>query len=255
MNILIFLVVLLGCGGDVFYAFKKADEKSLDISYMQTSSLKDAIDILNDMSFSDPNYRHYAEIKVTAHSDRSITAPFSGQNVVYYTNECFSVTQETKVTYDSNNKRHTRTVKVEHELASDASSNPLWIKDNSISTPIYLDLQSFDSHVELTQGCDRFEQKNSQFARTHFTDFRGGSDFLGFRLKESILRESQPLYILGELYKMGNEFYFGKAHQAGKTSLLSVKSEDQILEDVKKQKTMAIVKAVGVAILALIFIL
>lgn len=253
MNTLLFIAILIGCIAYVFYAFKQADTKSLDISYTHTSSLKDAIDILDTMCTTDPNYRHFAEIKVTAHGDRTLTAPFSGQNVIYYTNQCFSVTQEKQVTYDSENRRRERMVKKEHELSSDTSAAPIQIKDSSIDSPIFLDLQSFSGTIDLTEACDRFEQKNSPFARTYFSSYHGGTNFLGFRLKESILREGQPLYILGELYRMGNDLYFGHAHQSNKTSIVSVKSEDQILTDVKKEKTKALITAAGVALLAFYF--
>lgn len=255
MNTLIFIAVLAGCVGYVFYAFKQADTKSLDISYTHTSALKDAIDILDNMHTTDPNYRHFAEIKVTAHGDRPLSAPYSNQNVIYYTNQCFAVTQEKKVTYDSQNRRHETTVKKETALSCDTSSEPILIKDNSITSSIYLDLQSFAGEMDLTPGCDRFEPKTSQFARTMHSHYTGGSNFLGFRLKEEILREGQPLYVLGELYRMGNALYFGSAHQSNKTSMVSVKSEDQILTDVKKSKTSALVKAAGIAVLAAIILL
>ncbi|SHH68511.1 E3 Ubiquitin ligase [Clostridium collagenovorans DSM 3089] len=253
MNVLIFILVIIACVGYVIYVFKQADSKSLDISYMKTSSLSDAISVLDEMSNSDTNYRHYAEIKVTAHGNNSFPAPFSGQSVIYYSNQCFSVTQEKQVTYDKENKRHERIVKRESELSSDNSSEPIFIKDNSIESPILLDLQSFGSKSDLTAGCDRFENKDSQFSRSHFSNYRSGADFLGFRLKERILREGQPLYILGELYRMGNDLYFGYAHQANKSSMVSVKSEDQILNDVKGEKTKALITAAGVAIVAFFF--
>lgn len=253
MKILIFLLVLCGCAAYVLYAFKKANAKSLDISFMQTSSLKDIIDIFSEMAQTDSNYRHYAEVKVTAHGEHSLKAPFSGQEAIYYSNQCFSVTQETHVTYDSNNKKHTRTSKKEQLLSNDTSSEPIFITDKSYTTPMCLDIQSFGESIELTSACDRFEQKNSPFARTHFSGFQSGSNFLGFRLKESILREGQPLYILGELYQMGDTLYFGKAHQANKTSLVSTKSEEQILNDVKKEKMIAVMAAAGVLIASIIF--
>ncbi|MGL4346070.1 MAG: GIDE domain-containing protein [Cellulosilyticaceae bacterium] len=254
MEWIIFVVVLCGCVGYVFYAFKKADAKSLDIGYTQTTSLKDALEVFEEMAQSDPSYRHYVEIKGNAQGDKVLKAPFSGQDAIFYTNRSYSVTQETHVSYDNKGNKRTRTSKTEHELASEVSAEMIGITDGSCEQRVYIDMGSFEQVRDLTAGCDRFEQKSSPFARQYFSGFQGGSNFLGFRLKESILRQNQPLYVLGELYKMGSEFYLGRAHVANKTSMLSVKSEEQILHEVKKEKVTAIVAAAGILIAAFVLI-
>lgn len=256
METLIGIIAIVAGIGYVVYSFKKADAKVLDVSFTQTTPLKDAVEIFDEMGQTDPSYRHYVEIKGTVHGDEVLTAPFSNREAIYYSNTCYSVTQESHVTTDSNGNKRTRTVKKEQELASETSSESIYVTDNSCDQKIYVDIQSFEKNVDLTKGCDKFEQKNSQWSTRYGSGFhRGaGSNFLGFRLKESILMNAQPLYILGELYKMGDKMYLGKAQMGNKTSFLSIKSEEQIVNDTKAEKMRALF-AGGAAVLVALFFL
>lgn len=245
----IFIGVFFILIGVVFaiYRFKKNSATVLEIKYTQTTSIADAKDIVENMLSSDPNYHHYVELKGVLNTDEVVVAPFCGRQVAYYENKCYSVTEETKVTHDSNGNARTRVQKSERELSSEKSSTPMYIKDQSCNTPVYVDIGSFGPDATIQVGCDRFENNNSQWMSSHSHMFSshgahcGGSRFLGYRLKENILNVNQPLYILGELYMNGDSLYIGRSMVSKKPYKLSFMSEDQLISDIKKGNLVAFV--------------
>lgn len=245
-----FLLIVGGIAFGIFQ-YKHNDKKRIEMQYMQTSSIRDALDIVENMSATAPDYRHYVEIKGTAQRDEAMMAPYSGRNVVYYRNRCLSVYEETRTVTDNEGHRHTQRYQREDELASEASPADFFIKDQSSDVKVYVDMESFGGNAELVSACDRFESQTSSWIRDNQSRFqflnqgfyggRSGSRLLGYRFKESILPAGQPLYLLGELYKMGDRFYIGKALTAKKPSALSYKSEDQLVEETKQSKLIGIV--------------
>lgn len=252
----IFAIIMICVGiGIGWYGYKKASDKTLDVEYMQTSSMKDALEVFESMADSDPSYRHYVELKGSVFGNETLKAPFSERDSIYYENACYSVTQETSTYRDKNGNVRTSTRKVETLLSNEKSPVNIYVEDNTSSTRIYLDMQSFDtSEVDLSSVCDRFESKGSPWISRYGNRFSShvGSNFLGYRLKEGILVNNQPLYMLGELYKMGDVICLGKAQLGNKTSVISVKSEGQLVNEAKKQKIMSLVAGGVVVLIAII---
>lgn len=68
---------------------------------------------------------------------------------------------------------------------------------------------------------------------------------MGYRFFEEILPENQPMYILGEIHKRGNRLYVGRSVTTKKPSHVTYKSEEELLDDVKNEKFVALAIAVG----------
>lgn len=316
----------------------KSNKQTLEMRYMQTSTIADAIDIVESMSMSDPNYHHYVELKGLVQCDERIVGPFCNREVAYYSNTCYSVSQQSSTVRGGGGSQST-TTKKETVVSSEKSYVPFYMQDASGATRVYIDIESFGKDVDLQQGCDRFESANSDFSRRYqqnttqstypnnlqyersyacadlfgnrlaFAGGRpphgrppgggrpmgrptgrppmggrppqrhnpgmmggmmggmiaggmmggamaggGGTRFLGYRLKEDVLFNRQPIYVLGELYRNGDQYYIGRSVVSKKVSKLSYKSEDQLVSDTSKAKWVSLAVGGIIALAGIVFI-
>ncbi len=254
MQILLGIVLILGGAAGGFFMFKRFEAAAMEMQYMQTSSVSEAIDLMESMLSTDPSYRHYVELKGVINSEEPVTAPFSGRQAAFYSNQCYSVNEETQTKRDSQGNTRTEIVKKENQISSEKSPVPTFLKDPSSETPVYIDMDSFGGAVELQPGCDRFEAHNSSWLQQnhHYVsrwNYYPQARFLGYRLKEQLLAANQPIYALGELYASGGRYYIGKSYVDKKHSKLTYKSEDQLVNDTKNKKWLAI--AIGAGCIAI----
>ncbi|WKY48714.1 GIDE domain-containing protein [Eubacteriaceae bacterium ES3] len=261
MGYIIGILIMVGAIAYAVVTFRKNTQKAEEIQFQQTTCIKDVLDIIGDLSALDENYRHYAEVKGHLHSvSGDVRAPYSERNVAYYENTVYSVNEEKRTERDEDGNTRTYTEKVEHTLSNEKSPVEVYLSDSSSDEKVYIDMESFSGNVDLMSGCDRFEANNSTWARQFNLNFNfantGGSRFLGYRFYEEILPEDQPMYILGELHKRGNRLYVGRAVKSKKSSHVTYKSEDELLDDIKKSRTMAIViGVVGVIVGAIVMVI
>ena len=259
MGIILGLLLIVGGIGYTWWYVNRTQNMITEIQYMKTSSIADAVSLFEEMSSHDPQYHHYVELKGQLVATDSVVAPYTEQAVAYYKNRCLSVYEETIVERDQKGNTHRRIVKKEQEMASEESSVPVYITDESSGEKIFVDIQSFAGDCDFQSGCDRFEPQGSAWGNRFQANFRGGtygnSRFLGYHLQEEILYNNQPVYILGELYKHGSQYYIGRSVIAKKPSKFSYKSEDTLIQDMrsKKQVTCIIGGLVALAGVALIF--
>lgn len=249
MAIIIGLLIIIAGIFYAVYVYRKNTNKVQEIQFQQTTCIKDVLDIVGDLSSLDENYRHYSEVKGQLHSaSGDVEAPFSQRPVAYYENEVYSVHEETRTERDDKGNTRTVTDKVETSLSSEKSPVEVYLSDSSSDEKVYIDLASFGSDVDLMPGCNRMEAKDSSWVRDNFNlsvNQNRGSRFLGYRFFEEILPESQPMYILGEIHKRGNRLYVGRSVATKKPSHVTYKSEDELLDDIKNEKFVAI--GIGVA--------
>lgn len=249
---LIVLSILLIVGGvvNIIHTRNKAKSKILEMKYTQTSRISDALGIVDSMQATAPDYHHYVELKGMLNCDNAPTAPFTERKVAYYENQCSAVGEELRRERDSNGNMRTRRVRTENRLAEEKSSAPFYLKDDSCEMPVYIDAGSFvPSEMELQSGCDRMEQEHSQWMQRHnFCYSATCNGFLGYHLTERVLHLNQPVYVLGELYKRGEQYIIGKSVVDNKPSLLSYKSEDQILMETEKKQKGALLAGIGMIV-------
>ncbi|MGL4606798.1 MAG: GIDE domain-containing protein [Eubacteriaceae bacterium] len=242
-------IIILGGIGFAIYLYQKSVKAVAEINYQQTTCIKDVMDIIGDLGSLDENYRHYSEVKGNLKSlTGDVVGPFSERKVAYYKNTAYSVNEETRTVRDDDGNTRTVTNKVENTISSETSPVEIYISDDSSDEKVFLDLESFRGDVDLMPGCNRFEPKNSQWVQQRFNfNFSGGSGsrFLGYRFFEEILPEDQPMYILGEIHKRGDRLYVGRSIAAKKPSMVTYKSESELVADTKQQKLFAVLIGVG----------
>lgn len=225
------------------------NKKNLEMQYMQTTSIKDACDLLESMKDVNDNYRHYVELKGISGNDTELIAPFSNTKCVYYEAEVYTVNEETTIHTDSNGNKKKSTKKVENLISKDISSSLVYLKDSSSSTKIYLDCESFENKLELKKSCDRISDNfsgvnNNDMNINNFNYNNNGTRFIGYRLVERIIPLNTQLYVLGELYNFADKYTIGNAAVSKKTSLISFKSEEEIVELGNKKKKVSILAGV-----------
>ena len=243
MEYIIGLLLIIAGIGYAIYVYRKNTNKEQEMQFQQTSCIKDMLDIVGNLSDLDENYRHYSEVKGHLHSlSGDVEAPYSQRPAAYYENTVYSVNEETRTERDDDGNTRTITDKVETVLSNEKSPVEIYLSDNSCDEKVYIDIESFGSDVDLMSGCDRFESEGSSWVRDNFNfSFSNprGSRFLGYRFFEEILPEDQPMYILGEIHKRGNRLYVGRSTTTKKPSHVTYKSEEELLDDVKKERVFA----------------
>lgn len=130
-----------------------AQQMAEDIKTTKTSQVEDAVAILNDLSSTSSNYRHYCELVGNSMASSSIVAPYSKRPVAYYDIKCYRIER----TY---NGRQEETL-----VAHERSFDPFFFTDASCDTPIYVDLDSFGENVILVNSTNHIEGPNSDFAK------------------------------------------------------------------------------------------
>ena len=137
----VIIAIVLIAGGIAYaaYMFNKSGKAVLEIQYMQTTPIVDAMELIDSMTESDPNYHHYVELKGVLQSEEPVEAPFTERRVAYYKNRCYSVNEETRTERDSNGNTRTRVVKTENEISNENSSTPVFLTDSTCDTRVYID--------------------------------------------------------------------------------------------------------------------
>ncbi len=271
----LFIGLLLLAGGIIMYvnSTKAAEEKTSEIRYSQTIGVSEVCDVVETMTADDPKYRHYAEIKAAVYSTEPQIAPFCRKPAAYYENITYAVTEQAIRIVDARGVARIVTDQQEEEVARDRSSAAVYLTDES-GIRIFVDIASLRENVQLINAYDHLEQDQGpgfyqgpvQGGPGHpFNNFPGhngyyhngpmqnGSRFLGYHRKEGILQEGQSVYVLGDVYKTGGLFYIGKSSIENKPSMLTYKSEEQVLDDADNQKKRS--NAIGLIIAALGFML
>ena len=123
-----------------------------DVRMTQTSRIADAIQILDDLGAASPGYRHYCELIGQSQATGGVTAPYSQRQVAYYDLRCYRI--EVRGGQD-----------VETLVAHERSIDPFYFRDSSGDNRVYVDLDSFGSHVILVNSTNRVEGPNSDFSK------------------------------------------------------------------------------------------
>lgn len=131
---------------------KDRQRMAQDIRMLKTSQVKDAVDILADLSKTSPGYRHYCELTGTTAGTGGVLAPYSRRQVAYYDVRAYRI--------ENINGEDRETL-----IAREKSIEPFNFTDSSTDTPVYVDLDSFGDNIILLQSMNRIEGPTSEFAK------------------------------------------------------------------------------------------
>lgn len=129
-----------------------AAQMAEDMRATKTSRVVDAVSILEDLSQTSSNYRHYCELVGNSMASSNVVAPYSKRAVAYYDIKCYRI----DATYNGGER--------ETLVAHEHSFDPFFFTDSSCDKPIYVDLESFGNNVLLVNSTNHIEGPNSDFA-------------------------------------------------------------------------------------------
>ena len=237
-----------------FVLRNKLSSKAVDVQYMKTTPLAELKQTFADMASGslDASFRQYVELQGAAASATPPHTPYSQQSVAFYDAELVQVYEAQENYTDDQGRQQQRTVRKEQSVTKEKSTEPLLLKDAATGETVMLDLQDNGLHLDLINGCDRFEPNQNMNTYGFFNSYvprQLGSRTLGYRMKEKIIPLGQQLYVLGEAYLRNGSICVGRPSDSKKSFIISTKSEAQIAREAKTGSTVALI---GGAVLAVV---
>lgn len=254
---IILIVVGLGC---IFYLKPKIQRNLLEIQYMKTTSIPELYDMfaqMADAGMSD-TYRQYTELKGSAFVNNPVNTPFSNQKVAYCDSKLSQVTEQRESYKDSNGVLRERMTKKENTISSEKSTETVYLKNNDSDKRVVLELSASGLKLDIPKSFDRFESRNNLGGYSFFNHYswnRNDASTLGFKMVEKTIKENQPLYVIGEAFKNGDEIYIGKPMDNKKPFIVSTKSEDDLINTSKNNATFALIGGIAAIIIGVVMLL
>lgn len=254
------LVPLLLIGGGlvaIFYLRPKVQNNVTEIKYMQTKTISELTDIFNQMDANGlgNEYREFVEIKGTVVSDNLVDTPFSNRKVAYCESKLVQVTETREQYRDSNGNIRTRVGKLENTISNEKTSQEIYIKDNSSSESIILEINGTGCQLDIPKTFDRFEPKGNLGNYRYFNSFswnRFGAETLGFKMTEETIDANQNLYVIGEAFKVGNTLHIGKPQDNKKPFIITTKSEEDLVNSSNQKAMFALIGGIIAIVLGII---
>lgn len=252
-TIVIGLVLIAAGALCAFVLRNKLSGKAVDVQYMKTTPLAELKKTFADMTSGglDSNFRQYVELQGVAASATPPNAPYSQQSVAFYEAELIQVYETSEYYTDDQGRQQQRSVRKEQSVTNERSAEPLLLKDAATGDTAMLDLQDSGLHLDLLNGCDRFEPSENMNAYGFFNTYiprQLGNRTLGYRLKERIIPLGQQLYVLGEAYLRNGGICVGRPSDNRKSFIISTKSEAQITREAKTGSTIALIGGAALAV-------
>lgn len=238
MQVILGILIMIGAPIIAVLAIKHISGQSMAMQATDTSKLSDVITLIDDMCDVQSDYRHYAEIKGYLHTKEDVIAPLSENKVVYYQTSVKSVHEETYQDRDSDGNTRTKVKKHEDAISSENSTISIYVKDDSTDQLVEINIDSFlNNGIELKKSVNKltepghqdYDRTNTRYSsRNVRTRNASNMRFVGYLLSEKVLTGS-PIYILGDMYKTNGEYFMGR-NTTGKTSKLTHKTEDEMVD-------------------------
>ena len=252
------ILIALGVFCSLYFP-RRIKDRNIEIRFLQTTSISELASILTENAKAGlEGYRHYAELKGQAEKDTPQRAPFSGNEVAYYSADLYQVFEKTE-TFTDNTGSHQRIKKSESLITNQKSTGPIALKDAQSSDRVYIDISQSGLQLETMKTLDKFEpvsniQKYSFFKNYSYGPM--GARTLGFRMVENTIPLGNPLYVLGEAILTGGRINIERPRDSKKPFIASVKNEADIVQGNKSSAKAALVFGILIVlggILVLIF--
>lgn len=234
MGIIVPLILIGGGLLAIFYLRPKTQSDVLEIKYMKTKTIAELTSMFEQMNASGlgNDYREFVELKGTVVSDNLIDTPFSNRKVAYCESKLAQVI-ETKEQYrDTKGNMQTRIKKHENTISNEKSSQDIYIRDNSSSEPVILELNATGCKLDIPKTFDRFEPKANLSKYRYFNSLswnRFGAETLGIKMTEKTIEPNQNLYVIGEAFWDGGKIHIGKPQDSKKPFIITTKSEEDLI--------------------------
>lgn len=243
MNFLTLGVGGLMIAGGAYLSFvqkKKKEGLVTELKFMKAISLSELKESWKSLAGEEmaEGFRDLVETNGKAETDGEVYAPYSNTPCTYFEATVTREFEEEEHSTDEDGNVEITRTRSSEVVSSRKSPSPLYVADGDIRVGIDMD----GATLYLKDGEDRFEPYKSSKAYTFFGvqfSVPSGDNTLGFRYKEKLIPLGHPLYVVGEARYSAGALRIGKPSEKGKPFIVSVKSEDEVIADMKGSAKMA----------------
>ena len=226
--------LVLGCVGFfLIRSSKKADNKSLTISMLDETNIRNLKENHESLSnsFGKNSFNLYVKLYGDAYAEKALKAEYSDKECVYYSVKVERAYEELVTKTDSNNKTTKNWVR-KNETVLDKSyySDGFGIRDGEETIGIShhnLDIDTVESysHFEASE-----QIKGSQFSIAGISFNTGPSiRTIGFKYLETIVPLGKRLFVVGHANDQDGKLMISKPAETDKPFMVSMLSESEIL--------------------------
>lgn len=254
MTIIVSLLLIAGGLASIFYLRPKFQNDVTEIKYLQTKTIAELEDMFKQMDSNGlgSDYREFVELKGNAIADNLVTTPYSNKQVVYCESELVRVTETTERYRDNDGNLTTRQKRNDTTISSEKSSQQIFMKDNSTSNPVTLEVNATGCKLDIQKTFDRFEPKVNlgKYTFNNVFSMNGlGSDVVGFKMVEKTIEQNQNLYVIGEAFKVGDSIHIGKPRDSKKPFIVTTKSEEDLINKSKQNSIIALIAGIIIIVI------
>jgi len=248
-------IVFIGIGVFFVFRFFKMKEKIFQMKATDTvtaESLRTSCDEIA-AEIGPGGFNQLCEVKGKLVSDEPLKAELSGQACVYYEATITRRWEEQVEEYNSQTKRHERrTVTGTDTVAHNVRETTCAVDDGTGQIPVRL----HGAEIDAIQSVSRFEpgqQPGIQIGGMRLS-FTGGSGrrTVGYQYTERVLPLGATVYVLGEARDQEGGLSMRKPDDASKKFFITTRSEEELLQETAKSKTMALVGAIALGVLGVL---
>ncbi len=252
-------VILIGLAVFLYYNRQNALNKSLDVRYYETSKISESSEIYKSVK-AELGEGHYSgnivEFKGIGSTEKPLLSEHTETECLYYYASVERKYEAEEETRDSEGRVSRRWVTRTETVSSNEKMKTFTLNDGSgakvLVNPEGASIDAIDHYSEY-----RPEKGNRAIAETLTSAFLGGGGrTLGYTYTERIIPNNAKIYVLGELSdKETGKLTVKRPSEAGKTFIVSVKSEEQIVEDANSSAAWQLYGGIASAVIGVIAII
>lgn len=265
---MVFIIVGIVCIAIAigFWFYRKSQlDKSLNIRYQQTTTAKNIWENYEDIvgTVGKGHYTEMVEVKGIAKCNNPLLADHSEKPVVYYKAYIIHEYEVQEQERDSNGNTRWVTRRKSETISSNEQNVPFYIDDGSGKT-IAVNPALAEKHTTTT--VNKFERELPQrYLNQHRNTSWGmqpanlvsnvntyGSKTLGYRLVEESIPINTRLYVYGEANDRDGELIISKPCNTNQHFIVSVKSEEELVQDVESSARRSLIGAIVLVIIGVV---
>lgn len=241
---MIFLIlgILLAAGGvALIMSRRKTDDHLLEVRSTQTTDARTLNDLAREIGeqIGAGGFAHIAEVKGRVESIEPLKSELAERHCVWYRSTVEEEFEETVTETSSDGSTTTSTRRSSEVVSTNTRSVPFRLRDETDAITIDPKGAKIDPDTIL----DRHEPYNDQSGEIRIGGFSfrptRGRRILGYRYREDAITVGTDLYVFGEASdRVNGELSIRKPSEKDQPFIVSVKNEEEIVEEMQKSATM-----------------
>ena len=249
------LMVLAGAG--LYFGSQGQKKKLGEMKATETSTAAALADTAGSIAkeIGPGSFNQIAEVKGTIECDAPLQSELSQTDCIHYS---MKVTREYEETYwetDDKGNRQQKTRRGAETVADNTRSVAFFVRDSTgriavDPTGAALDTEKVFSEFKPGENHGPgFQFGRYSFNASAFAALAGGRRTLGYRFEESATPVGRTVYVLGEAVDNDGRLRIRKPDKKGATFIISLKSEEQLVQGAQSSAKGMLIAAIIIAAL------